>query len=125
MLEEHLSGFDDLDEVWVPSGIVQDAVAKRSPIPVVRMPHAIRFCPSPHANRSQFGWPEDKFRFLLIFDFSSYLERKNPLDALPAFDEAFGERRREGNLGGQDSKCTIPPIPKRPFCASECWTAVT
>ena len=87
--EQHLSGFSSLNEVWVPSGFVQEAVAKRSPIPVVRMPHAIHFEVSADAQRSRLGLPEDKFLFLMMYDFSSYQERKNPQAALDAFDQAF------------------------------------
>ncbi|MES2073909.1 MAG: glycosyltransferase family 4 protein [Pseudomonadota bacterium] len=89
MLDEHLAGFNSLNEVWVPTGFVQDAVAKRSPVPVVRMPHAIHFSVSADASRARFGLPEDKFLFLMMYDFSSYQERKNPQAALDAFDQAF------------------------------------
>ncbi|HTD03332.1 glycosyltransferase family 4 protein, partial [Undibacterium sp.] len=89
MLDEHLAGFNSLNEVWVPTGFVQEAVAKRSPVPVVRMPHAIHFTVSPDAGRARFGLPADKFLFLMMYDFSSYQERKNPQAALDAFDQAF------------------------------------
>ncbi|GGC63407.1 glycosyltransferase family 4 protein [Undibacterium terreum] len=91
MLEEHLAGFNTLNEVWVPTGFVQEAIAKRSPIPVVRMPHAIHFTVSPDASRARFSLPEDKFLFLMMYDFSSYQERKNPQAALDAFDQAFSK----------------------------------
>jgi glycosyltransferase involved in cell wall biosynthesis len=90
MLDEHKSGFAHVDEVWVPSGFVQEAIAKSSPVPVVRMPHAIQFTVSPEASRKQFGLPEDTFLFLMMYDFSSYQDRKNPQAALEAFDQAFG-----------------------------------
>jgi glycosyltransferase involved in cell wall biosynthesis len=89
MLESHLAGFDCLNEVWVPSAFVQDAVARRSPVPVVRMPHAIHFTVSPNASRQQFNLPDNKFLFLMMYDFSSYQERKNPQAALEAFERAF------------------------------------
>jgi glycosyltransferase involved in cell wall biosynthesis len=98
MLDEHVSGFDSVDEVWVPTGFVQEAVAKRSPVPVVRMPHAIRFSVSPDASRKQFGLPEDTFLFLMMYDFSSYQERKNPQAALEAFDRAFGADKGKATL---------------------------
>lgn len=89
MLEEHLAGFHRLNEVWVPTAFVQDAVSKRSPVPVVKIPHAIHFSVSAGARRARFGLPEDKFLFLMIYDFSSYQERKNPQAVLDAFDRAF------------------------------------
>lgn len=98
--EMHLAGFNSLNEVWVPTGFVQEAVAKSSPVPVVRMPHAIHFTVSPDASRARFGLPEDKFLFLMMYDFSSYQERKNPQAALDAFDLAFKQ-------DGSDSKVAL------------------
>jgi len=98
MLEEHLAGFHCLNEIWVPTAFVQDAVSKRSPVPVVRIPHAIHFSVSPDANRARFGLPEDKFLFLMMYDFSSYQERKNPQAALEAFDRAFQRKGSEAML---------------------------
>lgn len=88
---EYYGSFSQLDEVWAPSGFVQDAVSKCSPVPVVRMPHAVRFSISEQACRSHFGLPESKFLFLMMYDFSSYQERKNPKAALEAFDRVFGK----------------------------------
>ncbi len=81
--------FDYFDEVWVPTAFAQDAVARNAPVPVVRIPYSL----SPRApttlTRAHFGWTQDRFVFLFIFDFSSYLDRKNPLGLLRAFREAF------------------------------------
>ena len=52
-----LGAFAHVDEVWVPSTFVHDAIAPFSPVPVVKIPHAIEFTPSSGAVRSQFGWP--------------------------------------------------------------------
>lgn len=88
--EIFLSGFNGLDEVWVPTAFVQDAIAKKSPVPVVKIPHAIDFAVDPHIGRSYFGLPEKIFLFLVMYDFSSFQERKNPKAVLDAFDRAFG-----------------------------------
>lgn len=90
MLPEHLSGFNLLNEVWVPTAFVQESVAKLSPIPVVKIPHAISFNISADVHRSQFGLPEDKFLFLMMYDFSSFQERKNPQATIDAYTLAFG-----------------------------------
>lgn len=89
MLPEHLAGFSNLNEVWVPTGFVQESVAKLSPIPVIRMPHAVQFSLSENASRDFFNLPADKFLFLVMYDFSSYQERKNPQAAIEAFKQAF------------------------------------
>jgi len=78
------------DEIWVPSHFVQEAVAMKSPIPVVRMPHAVEVHADPSLSRSSFGLPEDCFLFLAMFDTYSRPERKNPYGAMRAFQNAFG-----------------------------------
>ena len=83
-----LNGFNGLNEVWVPTGFVHDAVSRKSPIPVVKIPHAIHFTVE-SCSRADFGLPEQRFLFLTMYDFSSYQERKNPKGALDAFDRAF------------------------------------
>jgi glycosyltransferase involved in cell wall biosynthesis len=98
MRDEHLAGFRRLSEVWAPSAFVQDAVSKKSPVPVVRMPHAIRFSTSSDADRRRFNLPEDRFLFLMMYDFSSLQERKNPAGALKAFDLAFKRDNAKATL---------------------------
>jgi glycosyltransferase involved in cell wall biosynthesis len=89
LLDEHLSGFRRVNEVWVPSAFVQDAVSKKSPVPVLRMPHAVRFSASAENGRRRFDLPHDRFLFLTMYDLSSIQERKNPAATLEAFDRAF------------------------------------
>ena len=98
MLPEHLAGFRRLNEVWVPTAFVQDAVSKASPVPVVRMPHGISFSVSPDADRRRFGLPDNRFLFLLMYDFSSFQERKNPNGAIEAFDRAFQRDHTKATL---------------------------
>jgi glycosyltransferase involved in cell wall biosynthesis len=87
-----LGAFAHVDEVWVPSTFVHDAVAPFSPVPVVKIPHAISFEPSPNASRSQFGLPADKMLALVMYDFHSYQYRKNPQAALAVFRQAAAYR---------------------------------
>jgi glycosyltransferase involved in cell wall biosynthesis len=87
--------FGYLDEVWVPSRFVQEAVEQVAPIPVTLVPHAINpeiQC-SPEWTRKRLGIAEDVFVFLFFFDFHSSIERKNPAGVIRAFREAFGERK--------------------------------
>ncbi|ACB77277.1 glycosyltransferase family 4 protein [Opitutus terrae] len=73
------------DEVWCPSDFTREAIAMKSPRPVITMPHAISF-PRPTADgRARFGLPRDKFLFLFLYDLNSYSARKNPQAVLAAF----------------------------------------
>jgi glycosyltransferase involved in cell wall biosynthesis len=92
--DEWRSSFEGFDEIWVATAFTQDAVSRAAPVPVVRMPVAIEPKPAipPRRDRSRFGLSEETFVFLFVFDFHSYMERKNPLGLLEAFRLAFGDR---------------------------------
>ena len=82
--------FDYYDEVWTPSDFTTAAIAMKSPLPVLTMPHAIAPVDeapagSVAADRARFGLPPDAFLFLTLFDLNSYAARKNPRAALEAF----------------------------------------
>jgi len=79
------SAFAHVDEVWVPSTFVHDAIAPVSPVPVFKVPHALQFEASPSASRSQFGLPPDQTLALVMYDFHSYQYRKNPQAAIAAY----------------------------------------
>jgi glycosyltransferase involved in cell wall biosynthesis len=96
-----LAGFPDFwdasfrwfDEVWTPSRFARDAIAKRSPVPVRAVHYPITVpAEEPGLSRATFGLPAGAFLFLFAFDFQSFLERKNPLAAVRAFRQAFGDR---------------------------------
>lgn len=90
------AAFAEADEIWVPSTFVREAVAPVSPVPVVRIPHAVRCSPTPGVRRADFGLPEDKCLVLVMYDFHSFQERKNPQAAIAAFRRA---RAAEPSLG--------------------------
>jgi len=46
----------------------------------------------PWIDRGCFGLPDGVFLFLFAFDLASYMERKNPLGLVRAFQQAFGDR---------------------------------
>ena len=94
--DEWLGSFALLNEVWVPSRFVAEAVSAKSPVPVVRMPHAVAFDPPRGASRGQFGLPGDDFLFLTMYDIHSVQERKNPEAVIEAFQRAFPEGRGAG-----------------------------
>lgn len=80
--------FDYYEEIWCPSDFTAAAVAMKSPVPVLTMPHAIAFprpAASPAELRARFRLPADAFLFLTLFDLNSYSARKNPRAAIEAF----------------------------------------
>ncbi len=87
--------FGYVDEVWTPSQFTRDSVAASSPVPVRVVPHSI----DPTADletsvdRARFGLSPETFVFLFLFDFHSFLERKNPLGLIRAYRNAFGSRK--------------------------------
>ncbi len=92
------SSFDYFDELWVATGFVQDALARVSPIPVIRMPVALspELETSSTLQRADFGISSELFLFLFIFDFGSVMERKNPLGLVQAFQSAFRPHENTG-----------------------------
>ena len=85
-----LSAFDPYQEIWTSSTFCQEAIARKSPIPVVQIPHSISFEPPPRMGRVYFGLPSGRFLFLTLFDMMSVFDRKNPLAVVEAFIKAFG-----------------------------------
>ncbi len=80
--------FGILDEVWVASDHVADAVRARSPIAVTKIPLPVAPAAPAELGRDALGLP-DGFLFLFVFDHNSVLERKNPLGLIDAFTRAF------------------------------------
>lgn len=76
-----------LDELWVASGYVRDAIAAEVDIPVRVVPVPVEPPRGPFRTRSELELP-DRFTFLYVFDFWSW-ERKNPTAVVEAFTRAF------------------------------------
>lgn len=87
--DEFCDGFHFVNEVWVPSNFVAESIAKKSPVPVIRIPHGVEVLPPGDVNRATFGLPEDRFLFFSMYDTHSYQRRKNPQGAIIAFKQAF------------------------------------
>jgi glycosyltransferase involved in cell wall biosynthesis len=82
--------FDLVDEVWVASEFVREAVAAETEkqVHIVPIPlEAPRISPR---SRAELGLP-DGFLFLFIFDYFSVNARKNPIGVVEAFKRAFSE----------------------------------
>lgn len=86
-----LDSFDHLDEVWVPSTFVNQAIAAKSPVPVVTIPHIVNIdlAGAQRYQRSDFGISPGAFVFVTMFDIHSIAQRKNPYGAIRAFKKAF------------------------------------
>ena len=87
--DEWLKEFEYVDEVWAASQFIADAVSRKSPVPVVRMPPVVMLSDEAGLTRDQLSLPEDRYLFLAMFDTNSVLQRKNPLGVLRAFKAAF------------------------------------
>jgi len=86
--DEWLPSFDLVDEVWVPSSFCQRAIAAKSPVPVLCVPHSVD-APSPAPDRARFSIAPDDVAFFAMCDVLSVPERKNPLGVAEAFRAAF------------------------------------
>src|SRR4051794_3410215 len=84
--ERWLRAFDLVDEVWVGSHHVADALSAVSPVPVVRVPLPLAAEP---AGDTEVDLP-DGFKFLFAFDYGGGFERKNPLGLLEAVESGEG-----------------------------------
>lgn len=78
-----------VDEIWAPSKFIQDSFSAVTDVPVVHMPLCVELPQFARQERSYFSLPEGHCLFLYVFDFHSYLERKNPYAAIKAFRQAF------------------------------------
>ncbi len=86
--DEWSGSFDLLDEVWVATQHVADAIEPVSPIPVVKVRIPVTVPSTPGYTRAELGLPEG-FLFLFLFDYHSVFGRKNPLAVVDAFASAF------------------------------------
>ncbi len=89
--ERWRGAFDLLHEVWTPSSFCVDSISGAAPVPVRRVPLPVEAKVEARFDRQHFDLPEDPFVFLFMFNFLSYVERKNPLALIRAFKEAFGD----------------------------------
>ena len=87
--EEWTASFAYLQEIWVPSQFVMNAVSAKSPVPVVRMAHALGFSVPEGLTRKRMHLPDGKFLFLMMYDMHSFQSRKNPRAGLDAFRKTF------------------------------------
>ncbi|MGC4128122.1 MAG: glycosyltransferase [Bergeyella sp.] len=92
--EKAIPFFDFFQEIWVPSNFCAEAISKISPIPVIKIMHSIEI-EKTDFGRKDFGLPEGKFIFLTMFDYYSYIERKNPIATIDAYEQSFGQNNAD------------------------------
>ncbi|MEI7024950.1 glycosyltransferase [Paenibacillus sp. y28] len=92
------SGFEVLQEIWVPSNFVLDSVSRCSPVPVVRIPTPVFVDTSVPFTRSFFSLPDHTFLFLTMYDMRSQQARKNPMGAVAAFQKAYSASDKSAGL---------------------------
>ncbi len=90
--------FSLVNEVWVPSRFVEQAVVAQATVPVTLIPAVVAVKNCQPLPRSYFGLPENSFLFLTVCDTGSFFERKNPLAALAAFKKAFSAQDKSAGL---------------------------
>ncbi|MCQ4163531.1 glycosyltransferase [Tahibacter harae] len=89
---------DIVDEIWVSSPFVRDAIAACTGKPVHIVPVALEVNLPGDCARSEFGLAEGVFLCLFSFDFNSFVVRKNAEGVIAAFRRAFADGRRDVRL---------------------------
>lgn len=87
-----------VDEIWAPSRFIQQCFSNATSKPVTFMPLCVELPDFVHLPRSRFGLPDDHVLFLYMFDFMSYIDRKNPFAAIHAFQRAFPDKSTKAGL---------------------------
>ncbi len=78
-----------LDEIWVPSQFVKDAIGNL-PCPVYVIPYPIQLEKNNKMiDLNSHGIKVNDFVFFVLFDVLSYIERKNPYVAIDAFIKIY------------------------------------
>ena len=97
--EVHKPTLGLMNEIWVASEFLASVYRRRVDIPVMNMGAVVSPDPSQTAyTRADFGLREGDYLFLVNFDASSIVERKNPLAAVEAFQEAFPQGDEKAGL---------------------------
>ncbi|HTX00385.1 MAG TPA: glycosyltransferase [Acidimicrobiales bacterium] len=83
-----------VDEIWVASSFVADAMRGCTSVPIVKVPAVVQPVADTTVTRAQLGIPEDVFAFCFSFDGHSTVARKNPFGLIEAYRMAFDRRAR-------------------------------
>ncbi len=92
--DEYCKYFNYFDEIWTPSSYCQNVISKKSPIPVLNIPHTVPIIPSndrqENLRQQVLGNRRDTFVFSFFFDYKSQVVRKNVIGLIKSFRQAFG-----------------------------------
>ena len=80
------------DEIWAPSQFVFDAIQQVTSQPVLCMPMPVQVKLASFVGRRYFDISESAYLFLFLFDFRSFIDRKNPFAIIEAFDQVCAAR---------------------------------
>ena len=92
--EEWTPCFHCLNEIWTPAEFISSSIRKKTKLPVITIPYHMEMPKDVKKDRQQFGLPQERFLFLLMYDRTT--GRKNPEGAIEAFKKAF---KPEENVG--------------------------
>ncbi|MCI6553157.1 MAG: glycosyltransferase family 4 protein [Lachnospiraceae bacterium] len=96
---EWIPCIDTVDEIWAPSEFICRSIRAVTDKPVAVIPYILRDMGEDiRYGRQHFGLPEEKFLYLVMYDFKSISERKNPRGALEAYKKAFPRERADVGL---------------------------
>lgn len=86
------------DEIWAQSCFVQEMFQRVTYKPVIYMPLAVDEPVFTPLSREHFDFNEQAYTFLSVFDCNSWFQRKNPMCAIRAFQQAFPKGRNDVQL---------------------------
>lgn len=86
------------DEIWAQSRFVQQMFQQVTDKPVTYMPLAVDAPVFTPLSREHFDLNEQATTFLSVFDCNSWFQRKNPMCAIRAFQQAFPKGRNDVQL---------------------------
>jgi hypothetical protein len=78
-----------VDEIWAQSKFVESAFRLMTDKPVTLMPHTVEVLTPNNWSKKIFGFDEQTFLFLVMFDGNSWISRKNPIGSISAYLKAF------------------------------------
>lgn len=87
--QEYQEAIKFFDEIWTPSEFASSSIRKVTDKPVYTLPYYVTAGKDENCGRADFGLPEDKFLYLIMYDTNSTMARKNPVGALDAYKKAF------------------------------------